>query len=491
MTHDERADQRADNSVPSRRRRLKAWPSILIYKERSGTLFETGKVHNDIYDAFKKDPNAPLVIERPPLFSSAAAAQDEGNPTAAVGRFGAMLLPLEYTSWVDESASHVDTCYLGDWSPLSKAQIRGPGAHEFLSRLGTNNLGKFRLGTSKHHVQLDENGWIASEGILRRTGEQEYVYTAGSTSWLHWQAGQIGGDVEVTDVSAQNFIFGVQGPRSLAVLQLLTDEDLSSIPFNGSTRIEVAGTAVDVLRTGISGELGYELHGPSEAGNEIWRAVRDAGVDHDLRQLGFRSQPVQHVEAGIATNGLDFLSAAILTPGGPWEFKRGLPGGSFVPNDLTDYFRRPGELGWGGRVHLDHEFIGRDALTSADATGGPARTLVGLEWNTDDVVAIYHTLFEPGDRVDPMELPKSLTPSFDRVMVEGTDVGVSSGREYSANLRSTLSLAVIDRTHAEPGTAVVVVWGRPGTRQVLVRATVRDLPFKPDRRRSDTTAVKR
>lgn len=438
--------------------------------------------HRDIYDAVKADPTAPLTVERPPLFGPAAAAQDEVNPTSAVGRFGAMLLPLEYTTWVDESTSHVDTCYLGDWSPLSKARIQGPGADEFLSRLGTNDLSAFRVGASKHHLQLDDNGWIASEGILRRTGSQEYVYTAGSTSWLQWQAGLIGREVEVTDASAESFVFGLQGPRSLMVLELLTDADPGSIPFNGSMRIDVAGTTVDVLRTGISGELGYELHGPAEAADEIWRAVRDAGRVHGLRQLGFRSQPVQHVEAGIATSGLDYLPASILTPGAPWEFTRGLPGGSFVADGVTEYFRRPAELGWRGRVHMGHEFIGREALTSA---GEPARTLVGLEWNVEDVVGIYRALFETGDRVDPMEMPKAAGPSFDRVLVDDADVGVSSGREYSANLRGTLSLAVIERAHAEPGTLVTVVWGRPGTRQVPVRATVRRLPFKPDRRRID------
>lgn len=46
-----------------------------------------------------------------------------------------------------------------------------------------------------------------------------------------------------------------------------------------------------------------------------------------------------------------------------------------------------------------------------------------------------------------------------------------------------ISIAVVDAAVAEPGTRVAVLWGRPGTRQVEVRATVRATPFKPDRRR--------
>jgi vanillate/3-O-methylgallate O-demethylase len=52
-----------------------------------------------------------------------------------------------------------------------------------------------------------------------------------------------------------------------------------------------------------------------------------------------------------------------------------------------------------------------------------------------------------------------------------------------------ISLCVIDRAHAAPGTEVTVIWGRPGTPQREIRATVTALPFKPDRRRADVTAL--
>jgi hypothetical protein len=48
-----------------------------------------------------------------------------------------------------------------------------------------------------------------------------------------------------------------------------------------------------------------------------------------------------------------------------------------------------------------------------------------------------------------------------------------------------ISLCVIDRACAAPGTGVSVVWGRPGTPQREIRATVNALPFKPDNRRVD------
>ncbi|CAM5404503.1 hypothetical protein [Streptomyces aurantiogriseus] len=63
------------------------------------------------------------------------------------------------------------------------------------------DLSRFETGWIKHHVQLDENGWVASEGVLCRLGPEEFVYTAGSCDWLLWQLGQGGWDVAATGIS--------------------------------------------------------------------------------------------------------------------------------------------------------------------------------------------------------------------------------------------------------------------------------------------------
>lgn len=63
-----------------------------------------------------------------------------------------------------------------------------------------------------------------------------------------------------------------------------------------------------------------------------------------------------------------------------------------------------------------------------------------------------------------------------------TLVEVGDEARVSAQARSRAA-------HAAPGTAVTVVWGRPGTAQREIRATVTALPFKPDNRRTDVTAL--
>ena len=115
--------------------------------------------------------------------------------------------------------------------------------------------------------------------------------------------------------------------------------------------------------------------------------------------------------------------------------------------------------------------------------------LAGLVWNPDDVASLLTAGLGAGPLPEPMELPRVGGPTFDAVLVADEVVGVATGRTLSPTLRQTISLVSIARQHSAPGTEVTVVWGRPGTAQREIRATVAALPFKPDNRRVDVTSL--
>lgn len=464
--------------------------SSLPYELSYVTTPGTGR---KVYEKVAASPRPQMSPSRPAYFSPALMAQEE-HGAGAFDHFGPMLLPQEFSSWAEESQAHVRSCYLGDWSPLHKVVVRGPQALDFLRQLGHRPLGAFRVGQVKHHVHLDDQARVTSEGVLCRVGEQEYLYTAGSADWLLWQLSQGQWDAEAIDVSPDWCILGVQGPKSYRVLSSVSSTPLHDLDFSDSVVSEIAGVPVRVLRTGISGELGYEVHGRSDNAALLWAHLRAAGAEHDIVELGLRSQSVQHIEAGIATNGLDYLTAAAITPGASTQFRHRAQSGSFVAASVSDYFRRPEELGWGPRKTPQHDFTGRAALLLR-AEGAPgvqeargaqaSRTLMGLRWNADDVATIVTAGFADGLLPDVLELPRVNGFSLDRVLLNGRDVGVSSGRTLSLTLRSTISLAVLDANVASEGRPLEVLWGREGSSQRRIRATVTSLPFKPDRRRTD------
>lgn len=449
--------------------------------------FDVGRFRENWLAAMEFD--RPLFSERPVAFSPAIAVQEPFNRSNMLWRWAPIWLPWEYTHWLEEGRSFHDSAFIGDWSGLTKVDVSGPEAVEFLNWVGTSDLvaRPLEVGQVRHHIHATPEGKVAAEGILYRLSEDTYRYTGGNASWLHYHCGQSAFAASAVMRTPEVFVFEVQGPASLAILEQVTGEGLRDIGFNRLRSASIAGVELLVLRTGITGELGYELHGPSEGAEAVWEAVVEAGEPLGLKRLGARAQIISHTEAGIATNTLDYIAASHGTAGqSPVNNGSGIIG-SAASADFRDFFRSPLELGWSYGVQVDgHEFVGRDVLAAELEAGGPERQLAGLVWNSDDVVDLFASIFREDSPV-PMELPRIRTVEASRVLADGRDVGTATSRVFSPFLRKMISLVHLDRGLHEPGTEVTVVWGAVDGPQQQLRAEVIDLPFKPDNRRIDVT----
>jgi vanillate/3-O-methylgallate O-demethylase len=162
--------------------------------------------------------------------------------------------------------------------------------------------------------------------------------------------------------------------------------------------------------------------------------------------------------------------------------------GSFLSDDIEDYYVNPWELGYGPFVKFDHDFIGRDALSAIDTDS--QRHKVTLAWDGEDMAKIFGSLFDvDGDSYQFFDLPIANygSSNFDTVLgPDGDVVGYSMFSGYSANEKRALSLATID-PNVEIGNEVTVVWGEPGGgsrkttvephQQLHVRAVVSPVPY--------------
>ena len=169
-------------------------------------------------------------------------------------------------------------------------------------------------------------------------------------------------------------------------------------------------------------------------------------------------------------------------------------GGSFYSPDVEDYYFTPWDLGYGHLVKFDHDFIGREALERI--ADGEHRTKVTLALDDEDVTRTIGTMFQKTERAKFIDWPSAVFAMhpFDRVMVDGETVGVSTWIGYSANEGKMLTLAVVDEEHAEPGTEVTFVWGeedggstKPTVEahaQAEIRATVSPVPYVETVRKS-------
>ncbi|MDH7639290.1 hypothetical protein [Sphingomonas oryzagri] len=398
---------------------------------------------------------------------------------------GGFVRQWEYKGWKAESLSWKKSCYIhAGLSGMGQIVYRGPDAERFLAQTFVNGFAKFRPGTAKHAIACDERGLIAGHGVLQRLGEEEFcLYVAGP--WAPYAFSRFEGNVE--QIVKDDFLFQIAGPTSLATLEAATGESLRDVNFLRYRRTSVAGHDVQIMRVGMAGTLAFELHGPLPHAAEIYDAVVQAGAPHGIERLGWQTFQVNHVEGGFPQQFWTFSSAAHDDPGFkaymakmPYRFPDPVMAGSIDPADVRARCRTPVEVGWERSIRLDHDFTGREAVERELAA--PRRTVVTLEWNADDVIDVYASLFREGEEYKYLEIPVSpanrgLCGHADHVMKGGDAVGISSGTVYSYHFRKVISHATIDIGEADIGNAVTVLWGDHGGRIKEIRATVARFPY--------------
>jgi vanillate/3-O-methylgallate O-demethylase len=413
-------------------------------------------------------------------------------------------VPSEFTNWREEQMAWRDTCALFNQSHhMTDLYLEGPDVIRLLSDLGVNTVANAGVGKAKQFVACNQDGYVIGDAILFFL-EEERVSLVGRPSahnWVQYHAETGGYDVRIErdERTAANptgrrklYRYQVQGPTALQVLEKATGGPLPEIPFFNMGELTIAGCTVRALHHGMSGAPGRELFGPWEDGEQVRAAIVEAGRDLGLRQVGSRAYATNTLESGWIPCPLpavftgDEMKAYREWLPADWYEGTGSLGGSYYSDDIADYYLTPWDLGYGGFVKFDHDFVGREALERM--AGSPRRRKVTLAWNAEDVARAMATLFEDGDPAKYIDLPLSnyATWPYDRVMVDDELVGVSTFSGYSYNERSLLSLAVVDND-VQIGNEVTLIWGEEGGgshrpvverhKQVEIRAIVSPCPY--------------
>jgi glycine cleavage system aminomethyltransferase T len=389
-------------------------------------------------------------------------------------------VPPEFTNWRDEQRAWQETCVLFDQSfHMNDLAVEGPDALELLSHLAVNSFDGFGSDRAKHFVPCSPDGYVIGDVILFALGENRFnlVGRAPALNWITYQAKTGGYDVSVdldlrtalrSDGRRRSYRFQVQGPNAMQVIERALGVPPPELRFFHTTTVTLAGRAAGALRHGMVGQPGWELYGPWDDRKAVHEALLTAGEELGLRQAGGRTYSSNTLESGWIPSPLP----AVYSGENMRAYREWLPatgyegsasiGGSFVSDEIEDYYFTPWDLGYGSYVKFDHDFVGREALE--ELAGGQHRQKVTLALDDDDVTRTIGTMFGKGERAKFMDWPSAVYSmhQFDRVAVDGETVGVSTWIGYSSNEGKMLTLAVLDAEHAEPGTEVTFVWGEEG-----------------------------
>jgi sarcosine oxidase subunit alpha len=201
-----------------------------------------------------------------------------------------------------------------DVSTLGGLDIRGPDAAEFLNRMCTFAYLKQPVGRARYVLMTDESGVVMDDGVACRFHDNYYYVTAttsgvdGVYRSMLWHNAQWRLNLDVTNATAAWCGVNIAGPKSRAVLAKICDGiDLSAegFPYMGVREGKVAGIPCRLLRVGFVGELGYEIHAPSDQGEALWDALMEAGKDAGIAPFGIEAQRVLRLEKGHIIIGQD------------------------------------------------------------------------------------------------------------------------------------------------------------------------------------------
>lgn len=321
----------------------------------------------------------------------------------------------EGTDPMDEYEAIRTATGIWDLHSTSKYDVSGPDAARMIQRRFSNTLEGMTDGSVRYGAWMNADGTMIDEGNVYRLAPDRYWLTINSPGIEDWFRETAEGlDAQVKHTTTDYALIAVQGPTSQTTLQGITERDLSDLKYFRfwPEPTTVAGVQAWVLRTGFSGEKGYEVMCAPTDALAVWEALIAAGG----MPFGITAIDLARTEVGLLIIGVDYK-----------------------PNETS-----PFDLSMDRFIKTETECVGAAAL-SAYGAHPPKR---------------FKTLRIEGDQA----------PDYGaKVMKDGKQVGTVTSPASSPRV-GTIGLAILDTDAAVDGEKVEVAIGDspvPATVDVL------------------------
>ena len=338
-----------------------------------------------------------------------------------------------YFPFVGQECRHVqEKAGLLDMSAFAKFSVSGAGAAQWLETLVCNRIPKAIGRVGLCHM-LSLGGGVRAEFTIYKTGKNSYYLVSAGAMERHDQDYLLknrpaDSSVELQNITTRYGVLVVAGPKSRALVQKLTDTDLSDEKFNWlcGKPINVGAAQAQALRVNFVGELGFELHHPIEMQNYIFDAIMRAGEEFDLKPFGIRAMDSMRLEKSYR----------------------------LIPREMSiEYCAFESGLDRFIQLDKDSDFIGKQAL---------------IEWRQRGLGNAFVTL-EVHDVTD------ADARGSEAIYRDGVLVGRVTSGGYGFRVEKSLALGLVDPQFATVGTTLEIeILGN------LHRATViEESPYDP------------
>ena len=223
---------------------------------------------------------------------------------------------------------------------FAKYEITGAGAEAWLLQVMTNTMPK--QGRLMLTPMLNHQGKIIGDFTVAKAAEHRYMMWGSSQAQVYhmrWfeQTLPKDGSVKIEALGMKLIGLSIAGPNARALLQRMTDDDVSNeaFKFMDYREMEVATVKAQVNRVTYTGDLGYEIWVAPEYQRRLYESIQTAGSDLGLKNFGMRALLCLRLEKNFGTWYREFRPIY-----GPFE--AGLD--RFIKLDKPDFIGRAAAL---------------------------------------------------------------------------------------------------------------------------------------------------
>ncbi len=229
--------------------------------------------------------------------------------------FSGFDMPLWYRGIIEEHTAVRSAAGLFDVSHMGRFSIKGGDSTAFLNHVLPSDAEKVKPAKAFYSTILNSNGGIVDDTVTNKLEESDYlmVVNAGNREkdWDWLQSHTQNFSVSLNDLSNEIALIAFQGPLSAALLQKISDIDLSKIKKFGVAYCDVLGKKCLLSRTGYTGEDGFEIavldcpiDDPANA-LSIWNKLLELGKSSGVLPCGLGARDSLRLEAGMCLYGND------------------------------------------------------------------------------------------------------------------------------------------------------------------------------------------
>lgn len=344
---------------------------------------------------------------------------------AKMVEFAGYNMPIQYSNLIQEHENVRTKAGMFDVSHMGEFLVEGPGSLELLQYVTSNDVAKLEPGKVQYSCLPNDNGGIVDDLLVYMMGKDKYMLVVNASNidkdwnWISRWNEKFG--AQMKNISESMSLLAIQGPKATAILQKLTDTNLSTIPYYNFTVGKFAGVDDVILsNTGYTGAGGFEVYMRNEDAEKIWNAIIDAGKDDGILPIGLGARDTLRLEMAFCLYGNDI-------------------------NDSTS----PIAAGLGWITKFNKDFINKENLLK-DKEKGTSRKLVGFE------------MIDKG------------IPRHDYIIKNesGTEIGIVTSGTQSPSLGKAIGMGYVDTAVIKQNLPIFIE-----VRGKLLKANIVKTPF--------------